>query len=200
MVRSGSNTTDVSNLTEQAASVPSCPHVTRPVCLDIRFGSKAGPPGTSPAQLNLQGPQSREKPGTGLHHSTTAEQAMDMWFLQKVARHTHLHPSQCWGDPGSLGPGLPEIHKHTSTTSTPGGGGVPPMGPPSEEDLADGSQACDMEASPASCWLTQQHLKGSPAAWGNACKLAFPRDACQASLASKNLAFDPEPPCVWDSL
>lgn len=171
MVRSGSNMTDVSNPTEQAASVPSCPHVTRPVCLDSCFGSKAGPPGTSPTQLNLQGPQSREK---GPAHPPSSKPMLGV-------------PKQPWPRPARN----PQTHKYNKP---PPRGGVAPLGAPSEEDLADGSQACDMEASPASWWLTEQDLKGSRAAWGNACKLAFPRVACQASLASKNLAFDPEPP------
>lgn len=119
---------------------------------------------------------------------------MDTRFLQKVGWHTHLHPSQCWGTQAALAQACQKSTNTQVQQATSNPGRVAPLGAPPEVDLADGSQACDTEASPDSWWLTQQHLKGSPAAWGSACKLAFPRDAYQASLASKNLAFDPEPP------
>lgn len=160
---------DVNNPTEQAAWVPSCPHVTGPVCLDSCFGSKAGRPGTSPTQLNLQGPHSGEKAGTGLHHSRTSNGHVA--FAQSGLAHppsskpTLGEPRQPWPRPARN----PQTHSYNKPPVR-----LTPLGAPSEADLDDGSQACDMEASPASWWLPQQHTKRSLAAWGSACKLAFP--------------------------
>lgn len=148
MVWPGSNTRDVNNPTEQAAWAPGCPHVARPVCLDSCFGPKARSPGTSPIQLNLQGPHNGEKPGPGLHHNRTGRTGVGLMVLGESGPAHPPSSNQRLGGPRQPWPG-PASNLQTHNCNSLLSGWFPWEHLLRPTWAMAGSQAYDLQKSPA---------------------------------------------------